>query len=274
MLPGEELRLSARPAPEGFVRIPAGPYLGELRQVPVWPLRPDGTRQDGDGYFMCRTEVSVAEYRDFLIAIAEDRGVGGGAVEPLDGGPLAFSRYCSEQERSDFSDGCPGHRPRSHGNDRWSALDLPAMLETAVRFVSWHDALAYARFRDEKMAKIDPAYLVRIPTKSEWEKAGRGVDGRPFPWGFVPGDSVRRVAQGGHVFVTSYPELASPYGVLQMGTSVAEWTLEIEGRRRRVVLGRTWDLHTDRIHLAIGMGEEPDYRDETLGFRVMAEKRR
>ena len=93
--------------------------------------------------------------------------------------------------------------------------------EQPVVGVSWYEAVAYAHW-----LSAQTGHDFRLPTEAEWEKAARGPEGLIWPWGNAwVAENCNCARTVGHTTpVGSYPDGASPYGVLDMAGNVYEWT--------------------------------------------------
>ncbi len=91
-----------------------------------------------------------------------------------------------------------------------------------VTLVTWDQAAAYCAWRGAAVGAPR-----RLPTAWEFEKAARGAEGMPYPWGATFDQAKLDARVGGPgdtVAVGSYPDGVSPYGVLDAAGNVFQWT--------------------------------------------------
>ncbi len=150
-----------------------------------------------------------------------------------------------------------------------------------VVLVSWNDAQRYCDWSGTRML-----------TEAEWEYAARGRDGREFPWGNeAPNDELLwwsgTTPRSGTGAVGKHPKGASPFGVMDMGGNVGEWTFDLYSEYEstlggsivrdpievngtfRLLRGGSWDVSlVGRVRATARLYHPPDGRGGSLGFRV------
>ena len=193
-----------RPPASGRVRVPGGSFVM------------GSTRDDLERAMeLCRTEIFealCAQARGLFLTEAHAHEVTISSFE-LDRTEVTVSEY----SRCVAAEACqpPGFTP---GDPRFDRPNLPV---TAVR---WEDASAYCTWSGG-----------RLPTEAEWEFAARGPANRRFPWGDVYNphlanhgayaNDLTDASDGfvGLAPVGSFPDGATPLGVLDMAGNVAEY---------------------------------------------------
>ncbi len=209
----------------------------------------DGERLNLKRFVIDSTEVTVWDYADFLKATGSDPRFDHPDQEPHKG---HSNRDWENYSHAAFS-GENYHGIRLNPN-------FPAV------YLDWFDAYAFARWQGR-----------RLPTELEWEKAGRGPDGRRFPWGT---DMLANAANllgalqpgPGWTEVGVWRQDRSPYGVYDMAGNVSEWTASDDGQGNPVVRGGNFRSSSGELTRRI-LHLSPETKDERIGFRTVRDDR-
>jgi formylglycine-generating enzyme required for sulfatase activity len=260
--------------PDSWVKVPAGEfYFGQHEDV-----------ESTDAYEIMVTDVTVSQYADFLNAAQAD-----GSVKIMDGEVVGYYpgdvfhgvKHEEEIKAGDWifiplED--PSQRIQYDGS---TFSDQPGYENHPMTMVSWFGAWGYCGYYD-----------YRLPTEIEWEKAARGTDARPFPWGeeiarenanyYASRDPFEdmssfgsRTSPVGFYNGKKYGDYqtldsVSPHGLYDMAGNVWQWTGDVyEGMHYRFMRGGSKDTYEMDLRVWVRNNATPTYFSPGVGFRCV-----
>lgn len=261
--------------PEAWVAIPVGEFLsGQFNQPATI---------DYD-YEMMITDVTFAQYVRFLNSALTDE-----TLKIIDGQIVGYypgDEFHGVKHEVEIAAGeyfiVPLADPASRFTFNGEAFYAKTGYENhPMTNVTWFGAWTYCSYYDW-----------RLPSEMEWEKAARGTDGRPFPWGeeiarnnanfYASRDSFEDMSSfgswttpvgfyngqtyDGYVTLDS----ASPYGLYDMAGNVWQWTGDVyEGQHYRYMRGGSKDTYDMDLRVWVRNNATPTYFSPGVGFRCV-----
>ncbi len=243
-----------------MVYVPAGEFIFQ-----------DGQKATTGEFWIDKYEVTIADYAKFLKAVNNGEN------------PTRF-------DAPNQPKGKTNHIP-DRNSVSWNiwysralagkpAKSVPIDLNCPIFNVDYWDACAYANWAGK-----------RLPTEQEWEKAARGTDGRPYPWGTafqagaanlgkdfieIPNPESKGTVDGYFWWnpVDLKPKDLSPYGAQGMLGNVAEWTSTLDTIEKTTAKGpvvRGGSFHLAEATLLKRRAVEPTTELEYVGFRCVSD---
>jgi serine/threonine-protein kinase len=240
---------------EGFVHVPAGPFLyGEGEEARIVEL-PD--------FAIAKWPVTFREYLEFLDGLPAEEADRRKPLTPGDGpyverGPDGRWRplpilvegkaheFCIERYGEGFE---------------WR---IP------VTAISFDDAVAYCAWKTQATGRE-----WRLPTEEEREKAARGADGRRFAWGDLDDASLglsreSRPHDSQPEPIGAFPAAESVYGMGDASGGTWDWTdswFDERHSARRVLRGGSWLSPPAALRCASRLALLPRERFSHAGLR-------
>ena len=168
--------------------------------------------------------------------------------------------------------------------------DFASDLGLPVEYVSWLDVQQFI----ERLNVLFPDLQARLPSEAQWEYACRAGTQTPFSFGgnitpeqvnydgnYPYAGGSKGLCRQRTVPVKSLPP--NPWGLYEMHGNVWEWCSDWYGGYReqevinpkgpdqgnsRVVRGGSWNSSARSTRSANRHGNEPDFRDFMIGFRL------
>ncbi|MBI5822687.1 MAG: SUMF1/EgtB/PvdO family nonheme iron enzyme [Chloroflexi bacterium] len=260
--------------PNTWAQVPAGEFhFGQFDEI-----------ESTDAYEIMITDVTAAQYADFLNAALADGYVKMDNEKIVGFYPGDEYNGIKHEERIDAGDWSfiPLNDPSQRIKFDGAIFSVQSGYENhPMTTVTWFGSWGYCNYYD-----------ARLPTEMEWEKAARGSDERPFPWGdeILRGNANfyssrdpfedmssfgSRTTPVGFYNGQTYDGFqtvnsASPYGLYDMAGNVWQWTGDVyEGIHYRFMRGGSKDTYDMDLRLWVRNNATPTYFSPGVGFRCV-----
>jgi formylglycine-generating enzyme required for sulfatase activity len=259
--------------PTSWAMVPAGEfYMGQHEYE---------TMVDYD-YQMMVTDVTNTQYAQYL-----NQALVAGSVEIVGDQVVGFypgDEFHGHEHEEEIPSGDYVHIPLTEdglrlGFDGQTFSPKAGYENHPMVLVSWFGAKAYCEF-----------YGWWLPSEVEWEKAARGSDGRPFPWGdkitpenanyYSSHDIFEKIwgSAGGTTPVGFYNgktyedfqtlDSPSPYGLYDMAGNVWQWTGDIyDDQHYRYMRGGSMENYEYNLRVWTRNSAGPSYYSPSVSFR-------
>ena len=263
--------------PNTWAQVPAGEFHhGQFDEI-----------ASTEAYEIMVTDVTAAQYADFLNTALADGSVKMDGEKIVGFYPGDKFHGIKHEEKIEAGDWLfiplddPSQRIKFDG----STFSVQSGYENhPMTDVTWFGAWGYCKY-----------FETRLPTELEWEKAARGADERPFPWG-------NEIQRGNANFYSSRDPFedmptfgsrtspvgfyngqtydgfqtvnsVSPYGLYDMAGNVWQWTGDVyEGMHYRFMRGGSKDTYDMDLRIWVRNNATPTYFSPGVGFRCVRDK--